>query len=288
MTPKEAIEQSAERIGGNEWAILGEAAFDTVFHTILTDQERNLIVDLSKNPNYVSSYKEYFASILAKYISWKVYKETNLKIVGKKVDTFVTTINEKQDTISKRIEESEADLDYLNGIVKLASGASALVAYSETFSTTANKHSQSAKEMSNMYLIFLAILLLVIGLLLFVNIADYKFLKTYLAQDMLYNFSLAIFIIKIIIIFFFFQIVQFYKKSYNAEKHLEETYRHRSDVLQSLHAVYNSIDSKDEKDRLLSAAALFAYERGETGYITTKEGAGSSDITDSLFARIIK
>jgi hypothetical protein len=288
MTTKEAIQEIAEKIGGKEWVILSEAAFDTDFHSILNEQEKGLIIQLSGNPNAISSYKEYFASILSKYISWKVYKESNLKKINKEVELFLNTINQKQEIISSKIKESEADLEYLNGVVKLASGASALVAYSETFSKTAIEHNKRAETMSKMYLFSTGILLLVIGLLFFANIADSAFLKNYLAKDMLYNFTLAFFVIKVIIIFFFFQIVQFYRKNYNAEKHLEEVYRHRSDVLHSLHAVYISISDQKEKDGLLSAAALFAYERGETGYITTKEGAGSGDLADSLLARIVK
>ncbi|MFA5132181.1 MAG: hypothetical protein WC444_02525 [Candidatus Paceibacterota bacterium] len=277
MATPEAIKSSAISAGGEDWALLTEVVLDSGFQNLLNQQHKGLVQQLKDNPNVINGYRDYFADIIIKYIAWKIYKDTDLKKLGKNVDV-----------LANKVQESSSDLEDLNRVAKLASGATALAAYSKTFSTTAGRHEVLANNMRNWYFIAITMLLFVIGLLFFVNISDYKFIKSHLAEDVMYNLSLVVFILKAVLAFFFFQIVQFFRKNYNAEKHLEETYRHRSDVLQSLHAVYNSIDLKDEKDKLLSAAALFAYERGETGYITTKEGAGSGDITESLFARIIK
>ncbi len=169
------------------------------------------------------------------------------------------------------------------------SGATSLAAYAQDFADRAVEHSKSARCRKNEYFFSLLSLFFVIGLIFFFNISDFHFLKDHLAVDILLNLTLAAYILKAIILFFGFQIVQFFRKNYNAEKHLEETYKHRSDVLRSLHAVYNSIDDKAQKDRILSAGALFAYERGETGYITTKEGAGTGEgAIENLIGRLLR
>jgi uncharacterized membrane protein len=276
-TIEETIKDSAISAGGKEWAILSEAVFDNDFLSILSNQQKNLLGQLKNNPNNISGYYDYFADIIAKYISWKIYKESNLKILGEKVSL-----------LSSQIKTSQSNLDDLSRLAQLTSGATALAAYSKTFSKSADRHRGLSDNLKIWYIISIICLLFVVGFVFFLNLSDYSFFKTHLAEDARYNFFLMVLILKIILVFFFFQIIQFFRKNYNAEKHLEEVYRHRSDVLQSLHAVYNSIDDKSEKDKLLSAAALFAYERGETGYITTKEGAGSNDITESLLSKIIK
>lgn len=277
MANNEEIKRRAILAGGEDWGIISELVDDEIFKSLLTNQEKNLVDGLGNNPGSTATYRDHFANIIAKYIGWKTYKDSGLSNLEKTVSA-----------LASQIEVSKSELDDLSRNATLASGATALAAYSKTFFESANRHSSQANRIKKWYFISVLVLLVVIGLIFFFNLSDYTLLKEHIAEDMRYNLALAVFGLKAVIAFFFFQIVQFFRKNYNAEKHLEEIYRHRSDVLQSLHAVYTSIENKDEKDRLLSAAALFAYERGETGYISTKEGAGSGEYTESLIMRLLK
>lgn len=270
------IKSIVESLGMPAWVVIGDILKDQEFKQLLTPQEVSVLDNVRSNPNQIQGYREYFPNIVAKYYSWQVVNSTGIK-----------KLTAETKKLADQVSASKSDLDDLSRNVQLTSGATALVAYSVTFAASADKHNANAIKMQWCYVISVFALLVMVALVFFLNLSDYDFFKAHIASDIQYNLSLAVFGLKAVLIFFFFQIVQFFRKNYNAEKHLEEVYRHRSDVLQSLHAVYNTIDDKVEKDKLLSAAALFAYERGETGYITTKEGAGSGE-TEGLIARFLK
>src|SRR3989338_295239 len=177
-----------------------------------------------------------------------------------------------------------------NIVSKYIGGATVLVEYSKSFSKRACEHGENADTQFKYYMCSLVFFLLIVVSIFTLSISDSRFLKSYVADDIAgFPLNTAFFVLKAALLYFTFQFVQFFRKNYGAEKHLEEVYRHRSDVLQSLNAVYNALSDTGEKDKILSAGALFAYERGETGYITTKEGAGSSDdLIGGLFNRIFK
>jgi hypothetical protein len=262
---------------GEPWELLAHASNDAEFDVMLTGQEKNLLRQFRENPNIANSYQEPLLGIVGKYPGWKVFKDSKLKQLTKDVGA-----------LSTQVQAGKADLAELQRLAQVVGGVEALAAYAKIFKTSAKVHAESAAALRWWYFGSVLILLVVVGLVFFLNLADYNFLRSHIAQDLQYNLSLAVFGLKVVLVFFFFQLVQFFRKNYNAEKHLEETYLHRSNVLQSLHAVYRSIDDKAEKDKLLTAAALFAFERGETGYITTKEGAGGGEVTETFLARLLK
>lgn len=276
MVNNEEIKRIAEGAGGKAWAVLSDIVDDVEFKSLLNDQEKGIVSQLHGNPGSINSYKSYFPDIVAKYYGWQIHKEIKLNTLKKAVAD-----------LSDKVEKSRSDLDSILEIANLASGATALIAYAKIFEDRANKHADEARIQFRFYVASLVILAVVIGLVFFFNIAEFNFIKNHLAADIQLRFSIGIYAIKAILLVFFFQISQFFRKSFNAEKHLEEVYNHRSDVLSSLHAVYVSINDQNEKDKILSAGALFAYERGETGYITTKEGAGSADgLIEGIFSKM--
>lgn len=280
MLEKSQIEKIVSQFSLPDWTdVIYELMKDSEFEALLTGEEQNILNKAKNDPGTIRQYKDRFADIIAKYYSWELYNSKSK----------LAPLRKKITDLTAQIEGSQTDLNDLKRNVELTSGATALAAYSETFSTSADRHRDRANNIQKWYFGSVALLLAVVGLVFFFSIADYEILKSYLAEDVLFEFSLGVYIFKLILVLFFFQIVQFFRKSYNAEKHLEEIYRHRSDVLQSLHAVYNAIDDKEEKDKLLAAAAMFAYERGETGYITTKEGAGSdSGYLEGLLSKVTR
>jgi hypothetical protein len=275
MEASEQLRQLITNIGRPNWSILIEIINAPDFDSILTDQQNNVLRAIRENPHTLKSYSSYIPDIIAKYYGWKIYKDSKLEDLTQNVDS-----------LSKKINASAEDLSDLNRVVKLASGAHALAAYSKIFFESSQYHQDNAKNRFKWYIISLIILLIAIGLIFFFSFSDLPYIKDRIAEDIKYNLTISVLIFKALVAFFFFQVVQFFRKSYNAEKHLEEVYKHRSDVLQSLHAVYNSIEDKSEKDSLLRIAALYAFERGETGYITTKEGAGSGE-NESILAQIL-
>lgn len=276
MTNEEQILDAVRQQGKLEWEVLANAIKDIRFQNLLTDQEKQILEQVKSNPNIIGNYREYIANIVAKYYGWQVNENAGLMDLKKEVVS-----------LAKQVKTTKGHLDAIEKTAGQITGATVLVKYSEAFSNAAVRHKGNADTQLKYYLYSLFALVVVIGLIFFVSVAEFPILRGWMADD-LKNLPLntGIFALKAIVLLFVFQISQFFRKNYNAEKHLEEVYRHRSDVLQSLHAVFLAITDPEERSKILSAGALFAYERGETGYITTKEGAGSSDsILDTILSK---
>lgn len=291
MSNREQWEQVLKSIGKSEWMLLADAVIDTDFQQILNSQQAGLLKTVSNNPNSIRGYEDYFADIISKYIAWSMYKKSGVDKLAEKVTSIEKMAEAEIAEVSKQSEEAKENIAEIQRVAKLVSGAAALTSYAAIFSQESARHESNASCLLKWYFFVVLLVFVVIYFVFFYNLAGEDYIQRIFASDVqkIGEFSLGVYLFKALLIFFGFQIVQFVRKNYNAEKHLAETYRHRSDVLNSLQAVYTSIDNKEEKDKLLSAAALFAYERGETGYITTKEGAGADGgLLDLLLGRVIK
>ena len=279
MADYEKIKEISNQSGGKDWMLLADAVQDQEFLNILTTAEKDIFIRISDNPNTIRDYHDQSANIVSKYISWKIYKDSKFKALKNEVNE-----------LSKEVSQGRNELKVISDAAKYIGGATVLVEYSKSFSKRACEHGENADTRFKYYMCSLVFFLLIVVSIFTLSISDSRFLKSYVADDIAgFPLNTAFFVLKAALLYFTFQFVQFFRKNYGAEKHLEEVYRHRSDVLQSLNAVYNALSDTGEKDKILSAGALFAYERGETGYITTKEGAGSSDdLIGGLFNRIFK
>ncbi len=254
-------------LGKPGWSIINEILTDNDFKSeLLTQQQAGIIKSIDDSPHIIKSYTSYLPDIISKYHGWKLHKDSGLNILEKKVAA-----------LSDRVVSSNKDLDSIEKIAKLSSGATVLVSYAEKFYTTSNEHRAQARREYRKWLISIVSVLLLIGLVFFADINEFPIIKNKLADDLKLPWNSGFLILKVVLLIIVFQITQFLRKNYNAEKHLQEIYNHRGNVLQSLHAVYLALDDKVERDRIISAGALAAYERGETGYISTKEGAGSGE-----------
>ena len=281
MITKEQLKQASSNIGSEDWVLLADAAADQKFRGVLNAQEKQILENINSNSdvNVLYGYQDQFANIVSKYMSWKTYNKSGIKALEETVQNLQKTVN-----------ESEEEFKILRSLVTDVSGAQILVKYAESFNTSSETHEKAAFWQQIYYFLSLLLFCSIIGLVFFVTTSDFKFIKSLTAEDInSLPLNTGLVAIKAFLLVFAYQITQFFRKNYGAEKHLQEVYRHRCDVLQSLHAVYNNISSPQEKDEILKAGALFAYERGETGYITTKEGAGSGDsIFESLLNRVLR
>lgn len=270
---KERIQKIIEEMGKPEWSVIFDLFDDEIFkNNFLNNQQRNFLENIKQNPNFIRNNENLTVEIISKYIGWNAYNKGNLKNLKK--DT---------DSLNERLRKNQKDIESIEKISGLISGATVLVSYAKEFKKTSGLHKKQAEIEFKNYKISLAISLVIVGLIFFFSINEFKIINSLIAEDLKLPFNTAIFILKAIMLIMLYQIVHFFRKTYNAEKHLEEVYTHRSNVLNSLHAVYLAIDNKEERDKIISAGALYAYDRGETGYLSTKEGAGSGEsLLDSL------
>lgn len=194
---------------------------------------------------------------------------------------------EKEAELEKRIENAKEQLDSIDETAKLLSGATVLAEYAKSFGQESRQHESAASQHRNSLIGAIVFLAFLIAISLFMNIAEVPFLKNNLSADLQTNIAVASIAIKIGLIVAWTQVIRFIARDYHAEMHLKQVAVHRKNVLRSLHAVYNSIEDKDEKDKIVRIGAAVAYQQSETGYITTKEGAGTqSDPLMSLIEKI--
>ena len=72
--------------------------------------------------------------------------------------------------------------------------------------------------------------------------------------------------------------LRFTTKNYNANKHLAVINKHRANVLKSVEAHRTTAVDSATKDAVLAAGVAAAFGQTETGFISTKEGAGGDSV----------
>lgn len=93
--------------------------------------------------------------------------------------------------------------------------------------------------------------------------------------------------VKVVIIGISLLALKFTIKNYNANKHLVVINKHRSNVLKSIEAHRTTAVDDMTKDAVLAAGVAAAFGHAETGFISTKEGAGSDSVDPVSYLRDI-
>lgn len=181
--------------------------------------------------------------------------------------------------IENRITEANKDIENLKSVSSLISGEEVLQVYAKEFSERAKEYKDDADEWQEKLYIGFSILGLITACLFLFNVINVDILKKYLAEDIRYFGYLATIFVKVVVLIGIIQAIRFFYRNYNASKHLENQTRHKSDVLRALVGIYKTIDpeNKAARDELIKTGALTAFQNIESGYITTKEGAGNAD-----------
>lgn len=181
--------------------------------------------------------------------------------------------------VENRIAEANKDIDHIKKTSELIGGAKVLQEYANTFDTRANNLRDNEASAWEKYLYWsfgiTAIIISSFFIAPFFRIDWFGFLP----EDLKYlqYISFIAVIVRILVFIALIQIIRFCYRNYNAAKHLEHQNRHKSDVLNALFAVHQTIKDENAKDELIKTGALIAFQTTESGYITTKEGAGNAD-----------
>lgn len=184
------------------------------------------------------------------------------------------------DALEGRINTANSNLEKIKETSELISGAEVLVTYAKEFKGRAVEFKEEAyKWQKKLYVGFLSLSVVVVFFFYANIIVSTEILQEYLSEEIVYYGYISIIAIKVIILIGIIQIIRFFYRNYNANKHLENQTLHKYDVLRALQGVYNTIDSENKtaRDELIKTGALTAFQNTESGYITTKEGAGNTD-----------
>ena len=263
---------------------IADALIDEDFMQTLSNTEAlNHLDYFQGNFDYYMSTRSNFNDTLnlihAGYIAYRVDKKRN-----------ISSLIQKVRELESQIQESEERIDDINRVASILSGAEILEAYAKDFDKQAMKHQENSASWLKYLIISVIGLVVIVALLLFVQISNFPIIKDWLADDiknigMLNTLAL---VIKGSIIMAYIQIPLFIRKNYFAEKHLEQSSIHRRNVLKALHAVYKTINNKEEKDKIITVGATIAFSEPESGFITRKEGAGGDDNLEAILKIISK
>jgi hypothetical protein len=223
------------------------------------DPKQNNAWELRNNTveSFKTRYNNFYNSVvrsLGAFLGERAYSE---KIAGK---------------FGQEAQKELAEIRRIKNDVKEAAeiaGDVASSAHSKSFSDVAIEHAKSAKNWLCAVGTFGTIALLVAITIL------YDIFKELV--DPRYKSGGESYIIKVAILAFLYIGIRFTIKNYSAHQHLNIVNRHRANVLASMEAFRTSAIDEATKDAILLAGVGAAYAQQETGFITTKEGAGSDD-----------
>ena len=224
--------------------------------------------DNPENENHFKHYNALLSEIASLYSTYLVEKNGGY-----------SRLNEQIDDVQKKIDDARLHIENIEQTSDSISEARVLAVYAKEFKKRAKRYNATAYRWKRGLYWSFGIFAFVFALLLMVPVVDFDYFTRYLSPELKKYGYFAIVIIKVLILLGFLQIIRFYFRNYNANKHLESEALHKYDVLRSLQGVHNTIDvsNKEKRDELIRAGALIAFQGSESGYITTKEGAGNVD-----------
>jgi hypothetical protein len=222
------------------------------------DQRSSLIVDFT---NRYNAFYEGLTSPLDAFLGRAAYSEEIAGKFGQEAKKELAEIRR----VKKEIEKVEVDVKEAASVA----GNVASTAHSAAFSEQAIEHKNTASRWLKALLVAS---LVVTGLAVTVLYDIVNELR-----DSTYQAGAEAYIFKVALLALLYFGMRFLIKNYSAHEHLYITNIHRANVLKSMEAFRDSAIEDGAKDSILLAAVGSAYSLQETGFITTKEGAGSDD-----------
>jgi hypothetical protein len=222
-------------------------------------ESRNQIVQ-----NFINRYNgfyEYVMTPLNAYLGKKAFSQELTSKFGKEAQSELAEIRRVKTEI-ERVQKTVSDAAAVASDVASA-------AYTTSFANQSKEHEKSATNWLWAVVAATCIALIIVILVVIDIVKNLGGGVSTLTPE-----SAAI---KVVILGFLFYAIRFTTKNYSAHKHLAIVNQHRSNVLQSMEAFRISTPDEPTKDAILLSAVSAAYALQETGFITTKEGAGSND-----------
>ncbi len=221
--------------------------------------------------NFISRYNDFYNQITTPfdgYLGRKAYSKELTSEFGKQA-------KQELDEIKRVKKEIENTQKIVNEAASIASNT-ASAAYSVSFGSQAAYHKKIA---SNWLIatIFIMVIAMVITIVVVLDIIQQ-------IGDINASSNPEASILKAVVLTFLYLGIRFTSKNYSAHQHQYIINIQRSNVLQSMDAFRSNASDEPTKDAVLLAAVGAAYSQQETGFITTKEGAGadSNNIMDVI------
>lgn len=169
----------------------------------------------------------------------------------------------------KELQKAAEEVEAIKQNTEIAAGKTSISSFQKAFKEQAKQHKLSADKWLKA-LLGSSGAVAVLGVVFVIL----SFNQDFLATDA--RVIVITFAIKLVVLSAAIYLVRICSKNYSAHKHLQTLNEHRVNVLQSLPAFIDSVNS-DNKDLMFTIGAKTAFEAGETGLISVKEGAGSSN-----------
>ncbi|WP_406123705.1 hypothetical protein OHQ89_16140 [Streptomyces canus] len=221
---------------------------------------RNGLVEEFDN-RYMGFY-EVISLRLNGYLGERAYSQELSGKFGQEAQKELTEVKK----IKREIEQIQAKVHDASTIA----GDVAATAQSQSFRVQSERHLASARRWLVASAVFTTVTFFV-GLWI---------IDELIKKNLFKNFEATAF--KLAILAFAYYVLRFMTRNYSAHWHLHIVNKHRENVLKSMDAFRESAHDQTTKDSILLAAVGAAYAQQETGFITTKEGAGGegNDLLD--------
>lgn len=211
--------------------------------------------------NRYNGFYDTLASPLQGFLGKKAFSQELAGEYGKQAKEGLTEIRR----IKSEIEKVQQTVNQ----AAEAAGDIASTAYTASFAEQATEHRQAAKKWL-VALIVGSVLGALLGITVIIELV-------HSLNDDHYNPGTEAYIFKLSIIALIYFGLRFLIRNYSAHQHLYVINKQRANALATMEAFRTSAISENAKDEILLAAVAAAYSQQESGFITTREGAGSDD-----------
>jgi hypothetical protein len=233
--------------------------------------ERNGVISV-----FESQYRELYSFLVEKvnaYLGQKAYAKELSSKFGKEAKTELAEIRKYK----REIEKIKADVQQAETIA----GDVASTAIARNFDKQAEEHQTTARNWMKATIgsgAIVGIITLVFSLNIVLNWENLNQLLD----------NTAVLTVKLVIVGIALIALRFCIKNYSANRHLYVINKHRANVLKAMEAFRTSAIEDAAKDAVLLSAVGAAFGQMETGFITTKEGAGphNDEIAPELISAI--
>lgn len=210
-------------------------------------------------------YNDFYSQVIEPFRSWlgkKAHSQELTSHFGEQAKGELSEIKR----VKKEIEKIQIEVTNAAAIAANVTST----AYAISFSKQAEQHKKNAK----LWLLATGIVTILVAIIIVPFVIE-AILS--IRDTTAYKSSLETYILKALILGFLYFTLRFTIKNYSTNQHLYVVNQQRANALQSMEAFREAASDDSTKNTLLLAAVEAAYAHQETGFITTREGAGSSD-----------
>ncbi len=238
----------------------------------------NILNNAASQPSiqdYWNNFDAHYNGLIAHFTNFRAWKasKTGANLELSNLKRSAASTQEKFTALESNIEAAQSAIEYVENLT----GAKTLPAYASVYEEDEKVNDKEVRKWQRFLVVSYIALGALIVMAFFVSLADVPVIESHLSSDVRTKYDAGFLAFKAILIFIAYQLVRYFSRNLFAHKHIAYMSGHRKNILNSLQAIHSSVQNQDLKDKILAMGAASAFSAGESGFLTTREGAGEDE-----------